>query len=55
MKVNVLKLVAALFVVASIIALYLNDFTYNSYALVLNIIGVILFMYAVVKDTNKKK
>jgi len=54
MKVNVLKLLAALFIIASIIALSLNDFTFNTYALVLNIIGVILFVFGMFKDSKKK-
>jgi hypothetical protein len=54
MKVNVLKLLAALFIIASIIALALNDFTFNTYALVLNIIGVILFVFGMFRDSKKK-
>ncbi|MCB0383422.1 MAG: hypothetical protein KDD05_09035 [Psychroserpens sp.] len=53
MKVNLLKLVAALFIVASIIALYLNDFIFNTYALVLNIIGVIIFLFGILRNSKQ--
>ncbi|MFK7782135.1 hypothetical protein [Psychroserpens sp.] len=54
MKVNKLKLIAALFIIASIIALYLNNFKYNAYVLVLNISGVVLFIMALIKDAKTK-
>ena len=52
MKVNALKLVAVIFVVASIIALILNDFKYNNYVFVLNVIGILFFGYAILKNSK---
>lgn len=55
MKVNVIKLIAALFVVISTVLLILNDFKYNSYVFVFNVIGIALFVYALIKDANRSK
>lgn len=54
MKINGLKLTAALFVFASIIALYLNDFKYNIYVFILNVIGIALFIIALIKNAAHK-
>jgi hypothetical protein len=55
MKVNVIKLIAAFFVVISTGLLVLNDFKYNSYVFVFNVIGIMLFVYALIKDAKSSK
>jgi hypothetical protein len=50
MSVNKTKLVAAGFIIASSILLISNDQTFTPLVLILNVIGIVIFSYSIVKQ-----